>query len=374
MSMFNRNKEDRSARHNVILYGVNSVNLGDDLFFKILFERYPSVNFIMQAPSVYREIFREHKNCTILTNDDINKLCLVRLFKFCKLPESVAIHLYLFFKYKIELYLIIGGSLFMEGNSNMPQLLYKIKRLKLLIPNLKVAILGSNYGPARTDKWKSTVFDSLLVADDICFRDEYSYGLFSDLPTVRIANDIVMHSERLDYKTKRKSVCINLRSVDKWPSLVSGKAQYLEQTRKIIDHFQKLGYSITLLSFCEKYGDEQILDQLYLSLENKRNIDKYYYRGNIDEAISVIKNSEFMLATRFHAIVLGLIYKCRVIPISYSIKSENMLKTLHIWNPIFDYYSFCNSAVEDILSAVIDSYQIDAQKNRQFDYLDKFLN
>lgn len=362
------------GKHNVILYGVNSVNLGDDLFFKILFERYPSVNFYLHAPSVYRKIFINFKNCTIISNEDANRLWIVRLFKLFKLPESVGLHLYLFLKYKINLYLIVGGSLFMEGSSNMPQLLHKIKKFKFLFPNFKVVILGSNYGPAKTDKWKEIVYNSLSIVDDICFRDDYSHRLFSDLPAARIANDIVMHSECLECKTKRKSICINLRSVDNWPSLVKGKSKYLSQTRKIIDYFQNLGYSITLLSFCEKYGDEQILDQLYSSLVNKSNIDKYYYRGNIDEAISIIRSSEFMLATRFHAIVLGLIYKCRVIPISYSIKSENMLKTLHMWNPVFDYYSFCNSSIKNILNSVIGPYTIDSNKNRQFDYLDQIFN
>lgn len=38
------------VKRRVFLYGINTINLGDDLFFKIVLERYPNTEFVFIAP------------------------------------------------------------------------------------------------------------------------------------------------------------------------------------------------------------------------------------------------------------------------------------------------------------------------------------
>ena len=49
-------------KNRVLLYGYTSVNLGDDLFFKIIAERFPNTLFVLPAHNIYKEIFRNINN------------------------------------------------------------------------------------------------------------------------------------------------------------------------------------------------------------------------------------------------------------------------------------------------------------------------
>ena len=48
----------------VKVYAYTRQNLGDDLFLKILCERYKNTKFILYAPEVYKEIFKNDNNTT----------------------------------------------------------------------------------------------------------------------------------------------------------------------------------------------------------------------------------------------------------------------------------------------------------------------
>ncbi len=361
-------------KHNnsVFLYGVNTVNLGDDLFFKIILERYPNTNFVFFAPEIYKTIFSNSKNCIVFSvKEDCNFPIIGKLIN--KLHTLIML-LYSFVKYRIDVFLIIGGSIFMQGNSNMPRLLKKLQFFKVLFPTLKICILGSNFGPFSSNDWLKRMKVLLKGVDDICFRDEYSYNLFSDLSNVRQANDIVMHTQDSLNVSKSKSICVNLRSIKQWKNLSVLHKEYLSTTKKIVDTYLDSGYNVKLISFCRHYGDEEIMDELYSMIRKKENITKIYYHGNIEESINAIRECEIIIASRFHAVVLGLLYRLKVIPISYSVKTENMLKSLEIWNKIYDYTNYCKSPIEELIDKAIDKFVVDETQNRQFDYLDNILS
>lgn len=261
----------------------------------------------------------------------------------------------------------------MEGKSNLPQLVRRLNLIRFFHRRLQIVINGTNYGPSVTDTWQHTVANTLQKVDDVCFRGKPSFELFRQLPNVRCANGIVMHIDMSGTVQKNKSISINIRSVDKWPSLKPLKQQYLENTKSIIEHYQQKGFAVNLVSFCNTYGDNQITDELFQMLDNTEYVHILNYTGNISECLAAISSSEFILATRFHAIVLGLVFGLRVLPISYSIKSENMLRSMNIWSPIYDYAAFCAAPVEMLLNSTIDNFVIDKTVNNQFDYLDKIL-
>lgn len=358
---------------NVLLYGIHSVNLGDDLFFKIILERYPNARFIIQAPEIYKTILSEYNNCIIVSNEDATIKRISKIARITHLPKTLLLYAYLFAKYNIDILLIAGGSIFIDGNSNMPKFIKGIHILTRIFRKVKICVIGSNFGPSKTEEWKTVVRKTLNYVDDICFRDIQSYELFSDLPNVRWANDIVLHQKPLNGIHKQKTLCVNIRSDDKWPTLKDNKTNYLSKTIQIITKYQEMGYTIKLLSFCTQYGDDSITDELYDMIPYKGNVNKLYYNGNLKECVGIISTADTILATRFHAIILGIIYGLKIIPISYSIKSENMLKTFGLWKNVFDYNSFCNSSIDSIISEVISGYEIDRTNNKQFDFIDRLL-
>ena len=359
--------------NSIFVHGIYTKNVGDDLFLKILLERYPSTKMVMLAPDEYKHLLGGYANCVVVSESDKTISSLVRICKFIHAPKNLLVYIYLFIKYRITLFLIIGGSLFIVGNSNTPSLLNGLKKMRFLFPKLKIAILGSNFGPTKTKKWCGKVAEALAVCEDVCFRDKASYELFSALPMVRWGNDIVMHAEAIKKYEVNKSICVNIRSVDSWPTLKPYKEAYLSNTLKIVNYFIEKGYSVQLLSFCERYGDEVITDELYNLIENKDNVHKHYYRGNIDEIIEVISSSEFMVGTRFHAIIIGLVYGLRVLPISYSVKTENALKSIGRWNDKYIFQEFCKAEINDLVKCFIDHFSVDKSLNTQFTYLDNKL-
>ena len=128
------------------------------------------------------------------------------------------------------------------------------------------------------------------------------------------------------------------------------------------------------MSFCEGYGDNEITDELYDSLTEKKNVERLFYNGdNLARILNSIAKSEYMIATRFHAIILGLVYNLKVLPISYSIKTENMLKSLGYWEDIYEFSAFCNSTSDELKKHYLHNVYVDSSKNVQFDWLDKFL-
>lgn len=358
---------------NILLHGIFSENLGDDLFFRIILKRCPESRFIMYAPQIYRDILKDFSNCIILCDSDKAIKRILKYSRLLHLPKSLFLYVYIFIKYNISIFLIAGGSIFIEGNSHVPKLVSNIRKLCLIFPKTKICILGSNFGPSSSNAFKVQVDKCISKVNDICFRDIPSYELFQEHANVRWANDIVMHDLPLCIPQKTRSICVNIRSVNKWPSLKPNKTKYLNKTKDIIEYYQKLGYEIKLLSFCGSYGDNDITDELYSMLGNKQSVERLYYKGNLDECILAISSAEYILATRFHSIVLGLIYGAKTIPVSYSIKAENMLKTLGHWKKIYSYNEYCNAKVEDIIANMIVDFKVDQSNNRQFDYLDSIL-
>lgn len=359
----------------VYLYGVHSVNLGDDLFFKILFERYPNTRFIMTANDIYKKMFKHHNNVIVLSNSSSIMKLIKGMSSLLHLPLPALTYTYIFLRYRIDLFLVVGGSLFMEENSSMNSHIMGLHKIRsMLFPKLKIAIIGVNFGPYKTKKFKKDTEKALSHVDDVCFRDLSSYNQFSHLPNIRWGNDIVMHIDKIKKTNKDKVVCVNIRSVDKWPTLKPYKDQYINKTKQLINHFQKKEYTVKLISFCESYGDNQITDFLYNELTDKSHVDVYYYTGNLQEATNIISSAEFMIATRFHAIILSLVYKVKVLPISYSIKTENMLKTYGQWDTVYGFPDYCATDKDVLLDMFIEDFQIEKNRNTQFEYLDTILN
>ena len=82
------------------------------------------------------------------------------------------------------------------------------------------------------------------------------------------------------------------------------------------------------MSFCSFEGDEDAVDSILKLVEGKERVEVYKYDGNIQEALSVIASCKIVIAARFHAMILGLLFDKTVIPMIYSDKTFNVINDI----------------------------------------------
>ena len=169
-----------------LVKGYFKKNLGDDIFLKILLERYKNNNFEIYSSYDYDGVYKT-KNYKFYSTKSIVNVFRVLINKFLKIVKSNKSILIENIK-KYDNVILIGGSIFME-DEQLKLDYYKNNQFNYKNNNY---ILGANFGPYKNKEYvdlhKSEIFPKVK---DICFRDMYSYELFKELPNTRCASDIV---------------------------------------------------------------------------------------------------------------------------------------------------------------------------------------
>lgn len=346
-----------------LVNGYFEKNLGDDLFLKILTERYPNEIFEIHSRWNYKNIINSN-NLIVKSNFNIINICL-KIYN--KLNKKKVLNYSNFINYKNEI--TIGGSVFIENkNVNVKQ---KVKNKS------RKFILGSNFGPYYSDEYLKNYEKEFLEYEDICFRDEYSWKLFKNLENVRKASDIVFSLDISNIKiTSRRRVIISVINCKK-DSMNLDSSVYIDKIIELIKFFEKKKYEVLLMSFSQVQGDEHVIDEIK-SKYNSENIESYFYRGNINEALNILGDSEIIVGTRFHANILGMLMGKTVIPIAYSNKTVNILEDMNYKGLYFNLNNIkdfeINRITEDCLNYKQDISHEKIESEKQFLGLDKVFS
>lgn len=351
-------------KKSVVVRAYINNNLGDDLFLFILANRYPNQKFIaFSRTKSYLNLPNLH---IIYVPRLLNKL--VKLITFNKIDLAYP-------KLKNHpLEVLIGGSMFIEGRSSE----------NYLNINKKNFYLGCNFGPYKTEKYLKKYHKIFSKVNDVCFRDEYSYNLFKDLPNVRMASDIVFSLPELSYlhlseSEQKPYVVISVMDFAQ-NNLEEREDEYLNFLHHLIKKFILQKYQIKLVSFCKKDGDEsgiKKIQNLYFTEFEKTQISTYCYHGDILEILQIFKNADAVVGTRFHATVLGLHFRVPTLPIIYSQKTKNMLDLIRFAGKIFDFNK--NLQIDEYINDSFYSqpkinHEIYRNAEKHFVNLDKELN
>lgn len=288
-------------------------NLGDDLFIYILCKRYPNIQFTALSTTKYNLKLKNLK--VIWIKNKVQKLINKYILKKKKLDYYLAS--------RNDYTIIIGGSMFIENNNSNESIFLGLPK--------KFFVLGSNFGPYYSDKFYKKHKQAFSTAIDVSFRDSYSYNVFKDLNNVRYNPDIVFSLDNTNECVITKNVVISVIDCSNRKGISIDNQIYENKIIELIKMFVKKGYSITLMSFCKGEGDERVVKSILKKVkrtEYSSKIKKFFYNGNINQALDIIKSSEIIVGTRFHACVLGLLYNKTVIPIIYSNKTDNLLHDL----------------------------------------------
>lgn len=195
-------------------------------------------------------------------------------------------------------------------------------------------ILGSNFGPYKTQEYYDKMYKFFENAKDVSFRDNYSYNLFKEIKTVRQAPDIIFGLDLKDIKiTNRKRVIISVISCTN--KIGNYEKEYQQKIIELMKYFREKEYEICLMSFCKEEGDEKAIEDI-IEKSKMQNIQVYYYRGNREEAINLLADSQIIVGSRFHANILGIVLGKTIIPISYSKKTNNVLEDIGYNGKILD--------------------------------------
>lgn len=295
-------------------------NLGDDLFLVSILKRYPNHHFYVFTQLGYTSFEQDYPNLSIIKlNKYLNYLVHKSKNKINMMKRFVR-------KHNIDALVLIGGSIFIEFPNW--QWLYN-ERLSLWNyfkqASKPVYIIGSNFGPYESEEFISAYENAFNAVTDICFRDLNSYNLFKGSPNIRLEADAVFALEDTASRTKPKTVGISIIDLEARGQLATYNESYISQISNWVNQFVKDGYKVTLLSFCKNEGDEKQIQKIIATLDSTENVDRLLYNGDVKDYLNAFSSFEKVIATRFHSIVLSILYKKQVFSLNYSRKSENLI-------------------------------------------------
>jgi len=312
----------------VLLRFYDKHNLGDDLFVKVITERYENHFSLLVLKD--NQFLQNIKHLTIYNN--------TAFYLFCKAIEKLFgirnIWLGMLAK-RHDLLVYIGGSIFIEDNN-----IQKWKNEQNFYRGLSAPyyILGSNFGPYKNSEFISLISDIFRGAKDVCFRDNASYELFKELDTTRVATDIAFSLDTSKYKIKNEKIAVFsiINCADRFDKKVADK--YDQETVNMTRQLIKGGYKVVYMSFCKYEGDEDAIQRIMNNFNKDivNNVEAFNYDGNLEEALSLIAKCEIIVASRFHGVILGLLFSKKVLPMAYSKKTSNILNDLKFKGDIID--------------------------------------
>lgn len=372
---------------NVLLKIYPELNLGDDLFLKIILERYPEAYFYVLANEHrYKDFEKKFQNLHIIDRlENINVLDRILLKFSKKLSVKKQGSIFRNFLKKqhgsvlknVDCFVTIGGSMFIEKSDSIFQSnVQYYKFINASLPNIPKFYLGCNFGPYYSNEFVDDFRNIFSEATDLSFRDVSSKDILK-LPEIRINPDIVfgMHYQ----KNKRMSDAVGLVLVDPRVKMANDKVDYtnyIDTISKLIRSLQEKGKVVSLFSFCKSEKDEDLINEI-ISL----GIDKLqvvFYEGNIDVFLEEYSKMEFMVCGRFHSMILSMLYGQKILPLIYSEKMTNILSDVNFEGRTVNITNLNKASISEYLE-LLDTNEYNAklvQKRAEshFEILDKYLN
>ncbi len=291
----------------VLLYVYPAINLGDNLFVYTLLKRYPEIDFYMQVEDeTYQKIYEKFPN-----------------MHFLKEPRNVGI-------VKVKEYdaiIYVGGSIFMESEyafNEMKEFNYLINQC--IGQGKKFFYMSSNFGPYKTQEYLEKARENFAISK-VCFRDKESYQLFQDLETVSYAPDMAFSLKIPKVTKKKKTIGISVIDLEDREDLKDKTAIYEDLIKRIIIKFAKRNYQVKLFSFSQFQADDKAIKRILDSVPNqyKKKVTTRYFDGDIDSYLQDYAKMQYMVCTRFHSMILSILFGQKIYNITYSKKQENVI-------------------------------------------------
>lgn len=356
----------------VYIYAFLQKNLGDDLFIKVLCERYPKVKFYAMCDLHMMNSLNQIKNLKLIPRlrvfDKISNYFNMKINLNNRIQKMLSRY--------CDAIVNIGGSLFIENEK------WEQKHLNFqyrIVKNKPIFLIGSNFGPYSNKEYLQKYTKTFSEFTDVCFREEHSYKLFHNyLENVRYNSDVVFSYEKIKEKPKtdNKYIVISVINLNSRKTLKPYEKLYIEFLKECHSFFNKFGYKVYFMSFCSIEGDELFINKLKDSFNFE--IDTYIYDSDMEDALSFLNKSSGIVTSRFHGMILGWVFSIPVLPVIYSNKSLNVINDIGFKSEYLEIDKMDKYDFKDILNNFFNQQNIDLSKNKdsalkQFQELDKFL-
>lgn len=372
-----RTKDGNPAACILAMYGYYAHNFGDDLFFDMLLRRYPDTVFTVYDADQYEAFFARYLNAYVYPRTDPrvqNIDAIGAKFRRAEAFEKLMLS-------HCDGVVHIGGSIYQQIGSWEEDLRLREKRIKRSRPFFS---LSSNFGPYHTDSYRDHWHARFAKSRDVCFRDTYSRDLFADVAAVRYAPDLLFACPFPATKTVSGRLFLSIVHplFCGTPFSTQQADAYVGAVAALATRWLESGRSVCLSSFCAFQHDEEtvaaVLQQIPEALHTQLSVVNYDGSGDFEAVLRAIGESEYILATRFHAMLLGFVAGKKVLPVCYNQKMNYVLADLtfdgHVWN--MD--TLCAADTNDVIAALESQPVCDvsvprAQAIAQFEKLDAFV-
>jgi colanic acid/amylovoran biosynthesis protein len=315
----------------VLIHAYADKNIGDDLFLYLLCTRYPNVKFYMFVPKrlkLYYDFL--YDNLTAIALHETPLLIQKVDGKFFK-GEFTSIFSYHertklndYWSKRVDAQIWLGGSQFVQTPDWKRILAFKRHQQNSGKPFFAISV---TVGPFNDEIYLDEVKNVISHYSDICFRDKKSYELIEGSNT-RYAADMVFSIREPNIKRQKvRRVCISVINVRKrFGDDIGDRYESLLET--LVREYLDRGYEILFMSLCEAQKDYVTANRVVSKFEEDKRIHITMYDGILEDIINTVAESEVMVGTRYHAIVLGLRYGLKVLPIIYEEKTKYLLNDL----------------------------------------------
>lgn len=348
---------------NIYVAGYWNVNLGDDLFLYLLSRRYPNHDFYILAGNVATRVFSDLPN--------VHQLRVPLAAKIAnRLGNSGPLMDYQVNAAKqMDAYCEVGGSLFMLPNHGMDAQ-YKVRK-SIIDSNLPYLVVGSNFGPYTESKQLEKYRDVFKWAQHVTFRDQYSRDLFPGMGNIDSAPDLVFNLNPADYPQGHHGLLVSIVDPEGRTSKTAAAGYYQFLERAIRQTVAK-GEQVTLMPFCVGEGDLQAAKKLQTRLSDLQV--EIFVHQDIQLSLARIARARAVIASRYHAMILGWLFNKPTFVVSYSQKTNHVVDDLFPEQPLVN--------LRDLSMVTKDSPQFATLPNRkqicraadqQFTALDQML-
>ncbi|MBY0540658.1 MAG: polysaccharide pyruvyl transferase family protein, partial [Campylobacterales bacterium] len=250
--------------------------------------------------------------------------------------------------------ILIGGSVFQDLSYS----LYRgyigryltFKRLSKL--GKKSFVIGANLGPFNTFFGKNIIYKSIKHASSVCVRDKFSYDLLNSWGLAyksKVAPDFIFgydYQPKVQVASAKNILGISILNTKLNPEV---RDIYIHKMSELINAYleQDNTHQVRLFGFDGGHeNDGLIIDLVLNEVLDKTRVTKIEYNAKItiEEYLELFLECGFMIANRFHSMVLAAKYNIPFYPIIYSKKTSNVLSDMKYQ---FDSIEYANIAQLD---------------------------
>lgn len=256
--------------------------------------------------------------------------------------------------------LISGGGSLLQDVTSIKSLIYYLFIIFLgLILGKKVIIFAQGIGPIKSPIGQFLTKELLKHCTYVSVRDTKSFEL---LKSWHINADLLcdpIFSTEIPKTTKKDVVAVQLRN---FRTMSEDFIDRLAQ--KIVSEFPNK--PIEIYSFQDSIDLEicQKLEKSLKLLDNNIKVTLYSDLTN-DEIVEKISQVKYLIAMRFHAIIIGLLANTQILSINYDIKVEKISKEFGL--PMIDLKKEFNNQFE-LLKNKDPQIYIEKVKSKNFDW------